>query len=243
MTLHLLSFTIPLPWFLWQQNSSKEWHILSISHISHLFTSFPIKRQALARSPNTTFPDQDQIFSPLRTGQISHSHLKETVPASTPHSLGSSALLIYPDFTLRVSSQSFVLQILMSQVSDFFSTLLTTPIDVITFQILNSVTMVWLCFTLSLHGTTLEGEVFGEVCVPWGLYPSEWMDRDSSTEGFMGAAACSCLSNLQHMKILQEGPHQVRTLLLNLPASRTVSVKAHTRSKHPSVSCCPRSGK
>lgn len=134
----------------------------------------------------------------------------ETVPASTPHSLGSSALLIYPDSTLRVSSQSFVLQILMSQVSDFFSTLLTTPIDVITFQILNSVTMVWLCFTLSLHGMTLEGEVFGEVCVSWGLYPSEWMDRDSSTEGFMGVTACSCLSNLQHMKILQEGPQQVR---------------------------------
>lgn len=79
----------------------------------------------------------------------------------------------------------------------------------ITFQILNSVTIVWSCFTLSLHGAALEGEVFGEVCVPWGLYPSEWMDGDSSTEGCMGVAACSCLSKLQHMKILQEGPHQV----------------------------------
>lgn len=60
--------------------------------------------------------------------------------------------------------------------------------------------------------------------------PSEWMDRDSSAEGFMGVAVCSCLSKLQHMKILQESPHQV-----NLPTSRTVRAKAHTQSKCPSV--------
>lgn len=175
---------------------------------SHLFTSFPIKT-SLGKVT------QYHISRPRSDFQPSSNWTNQSLPS---HGNSSSKHTTLPWFFCFVDLSLFYFEGFFSILCPanidvpglrLFSTLLTTPIDVITSQILNSVTMVWLSFTLSLHATALEGEVFGEVCGSWGLYTSEWMDRDSPSEGFMGVAACSCLSKLQHMKILQEDPHQV----------------------------------
>lgn len=151
---------------------------------SHLFTSLPIKT-SLGKVT------QYHISRPRSDFQPSSNWTNQSLPS---HGISSSKHTTLPWFFCFVDLSWFYFEgfssILCPPNIDvpglrLFSTLLTTHIDVITSQILNSVTMVWLCFILSLHETALEAEVFGEVCGSRGLYASEWMDIDSSSKEWL----------------------------------------------------------